>query len=50
MQRNRVTRSPLVFKKLFKGLFTGSVAGIALVATLLLSLGCANGEFRPKDP
>jgi len=24
--------------------------GIALLAALVLSLGCANGEFRPKDP
>ena len=25
-------------------------AGIALLGALGLSLGCANGEFRPKDP
>jgi len=38
MHRNRVARSA----HRFTGLFTG--------VALLLAFGCANGEFRPKDP
>ena len=42
MHRNRIARS-------FR-LVTGNLTGFALMAAFVLSLGCANGEFRPKDP
>ena len=42
MHRNRIARS-------FR-LVTGNLTGLALMAAFVLSLGCANGEFRPKDP
>ena len=42
MQPNRIARS--------LRLVTERVTGIALLATVAFLIGCANGEFRPKDP